>query len=255
MWAAIIHAAGQGGPVSLHAARGRAPALADAGRPMPGTREPTPLSSLVVVVGIGGGLMGFTFLDAAAAIIVGFMILQGRRRFWLGGAARTDRHRALGRRRSSASPTMLDTPGVLGLHELRTRRMAHQALVDAHVQVDGRISVSEGHRMGETRPAARARSSPRGARRAGAYRCRGGSEALMSNARSARSGCAAGASAPVAGEASEAGEATGTERVVLHYLGNRVEAEVPLACRMSRVLPAPTFRATARRPLVRAPFP
>jgi hypothetical protein len=42
------------------------------------------------------------------------------------------------------------TPGVLGLHELRTRRMAHQVLVDAHVQVNPRISVSEGHRVAES---------------------------------------------------------------------------------------------------------
>jgi hypothetical protein len=42
-----------------------------------------------------------------------------------------------------------DTPGVVGLHELRTRRMAHKVLIDAHIQVDGHISVSEGHRIGE----------------------------------------------------------------------------------------------------------
>ncbi|MDP1982048.1 MAG: cation transporter dimerization domain-containing protein, partial [Sulfuritalea sp.] len=45
--------------------------------------------------------------------------------------------------------TIATTPGVLGLHELRTRRMAHQVLVDAHVQVNPRISVSEGHRIAE----------------------------------------------------------------------------------------------------------
>jgi len=46
--------------------------------------------------------------------------------------------------------TLLETPGVRGLHQLRTRRMAHQALVDTHVQVDSRISVSEGHRIAES---------------------------------------------------------------------------------------------------------
>ncbi len=46
--------------------------------------------------------------------------------------------------------TLAVTPGVLGVHDLRTRRMAHQALVDAHVQVDARISVSEGHRIAES---------------------------------------------------------------------------------------------------------
>jgi hypothetical protein len=45
--------------------------------------------------------------------------------------------------------TIIDTPGVKNLHELRTRRMAHRALVDAHILVDPRISVSEGHSIAE----------------------------------------------------------------------------------------------------------
>ena len=45
--------------------------------------------------------------------------------------------------------TLISTPGVRGLHELRTRRMADQALVDAHILVDPRISVSEGHYIAE----------------------------------------------------------------------------------------------------------
>jgi hypothetical protein len=46
--------------------------------------------------------------------------------------------------------TIAATSGVLGLHDMRTRRMAHQVLVDAHVQVNPRISVSEGHRVAES---------------------------------------------------------------------------------------------------------
>jgi Dimerisation domain of Zinc Transporter len=45
--------------------------------------------------------------------------------------------------------TLRETPGVLDLHELRTRRMANRVLADAHIQVDARISVSEGHRIAE----------------------------------------------------------------------------------------------------------
>jgi len=46
--------------------------------------------------------------------------------------------------------TLLNTSGVRGLHELRTRKMADNALVDAHVLVDPRISVSEGHYIAES---------------------------------------------------------------------------------------------------------
>jgi hypothetical protein len=43
---------------------------------------------------------------------------------------------------------------VLGLHDLRTRKMADNALVDAHIIVDSKISVSEGHYIAEAARAA-----------------------------------------------------------------------------------------------------
>ena len=45
--------------------------------------------------------------------------------------------------------TIEATPGVIGLHEMRTRRMADRVLCDAHVQVDPRLTVSEGHRVSD----------------------------------------------------------------------------------------------------------
>ena len=106
-------------------------------------------SALVVVVGIGGALMGWSFLDLLAAALMGFMILRmGLELGW--GAMQELIDTGLDETQVAAiNKTLLATPGVLGLHELRTRRMAHQALVDAHVQVDARISVSEGHRIAE----------------------------------------------------------------------------------------------------------
>lgn len=106
-------------------------------------------SALVVVVGIGGALLGWTFLDLLAAALMGFMILRmGGELAW--GALKELIDTGLDAAQVEAiRQTLQATPGVLGLHELRTRRMAHQALVDAHVQVDARISVSEGHRIAE----------------------------------------------------------------------------------------------------------
>jgi len=106
-------------------------------------------SALVVVVGIAGALMGWTFLDLLAAAIMGFMVLRmGLKLGWDSMQELIDT--GLDREKVEAIRAILrDTPGVLGLHDLRTRRMAHQALVDAHVLVDARISVSEGHRIGE----------------------------------------------------------------------------------------------------------
>lgn len=106
-------------------------------------------SALVVVVGIGGALLGWAFLDLLAAALMGFMILRmGVGLAW--GATKELIDTGLDVAQVEAiRGTLLDTPGVRGLHQLRTRRMAHQALVDTHVQVDTRISVSEGHRIAE----------------------------------------------------------------------------------------------------------
>jgi cation diffusion facilitator family transporter len=107
-------------------------------------------SALVVVVGIGGALLGWSFLDLLAAAVMGFMILRmGVMLAW--GALKELIDTGLDEVQVKAiRDTVEATPGVRGLHDLRTRRMAHQALVDAHVQVDPRISVSEGHRIAES---------------------------------------------------------------------------------------------------------
>ena len=106
-------------------------------------------SSLVVTAGIAGSLFGYRFLDPVAAVIVGFMILR------MGAVFSWDALRELmdegvsDLEVTAIRDTVRTTPGVLGLHDLRTRRMAQKILIDAHVQVDGHISVSEGHRIGD----------------------------------------------------------------------------------------------------------
>lgn len=117
-------------------------------------------SALVVVVGIGGALLGWSFLDLLAAALMGFMILRmGAGLAW--GAIKELIDTGLDESQVEAiRATLRETPGVRGLHQLRTRRMAHQALVDTHVQVDSRISVSEGHRIAESARARVLREHP-----------------------------------------------------------------------------------------------
>jgi len=107
-------------------------------------------SSLVVAVGLGGALLGYRFLDPVAAIIVGFMILRMGLKFTYDAIRELVDTALSDDEVERIRTTLRDTSGVLGLHELRTRRMAHQVLADAHIQVDARISVSEGHRIAET---------------------------------------------------------------------------------------------------------
>jgi cation diffusion facilitator family transporter len=106
-------------------------------------------SSLVVLAGVAGNLFGLTFLDLLAAAVVGFMIVHMGWRLGYGALEELVDTGLTEEELAKIRATLLSTPGVRGVHELRTRRMAGQALVDAHVQVDPRISVSEGHYIAE----------------------------------------------------------------------------------------------------------
>jgi cation diffusion facilitator family transporter len=107
-------------------------------------------SSLVVVVGIAGNLMGFTFLDLVAAAVVGVMIAHMGGKFALEALAELIDTGLAPEEVEAIRATLLATPGVRSLHELRTRKMADHALVDAHIIVDPKISVSEGHYIAES---------------------------------------------------------------------------------------------------------
>ncbi|MEM5318549.1 cation diffusion facilitator family transporter [Paraburkholderia sp. JHI869] len=107
-------------------------------------------SSLVVAIGIVGSLAGVRLLDPIAAAIVGFMVA---RMGWVFGwdALQDLSDRALDEAAAADLRALLtETPGVLDVHEMRTRKTGDLALVDAHILVDPLISVSEGHYIAET---------------------------------------------------------------------------------------------------------
>ena len=107
-------------------------------------------SSLVVLAGIGGNLLGFAFLDSVAAAVVGVMIAHMGGKLALQAMAELIDTGLDAEAVGEIRQTLLNTHGVRGLHELRTRKMADHALVDAHIMVDPRISVSEGHYIAES---------------------------------------------------------------------------------------------------------
>jgi len=106
-------------------------------------------SSLVVLLGIGGNLLGYTFLDLVAAAAVGMIIAHMGGKFALEALAELIDTGLSDTEVAAIRNSLLSTPGVRGLHELRTRKMADNALVDAHIIVDPKISVSEGHYIAE----------------------------------------------------------------------------------------------------------
>lgn len=103
------------------------------------------ISSVVVLIGVGGTLAGLTYLDAIAAILVAVMIT--RIAWELGSeAVRELVDTGLEQERVQAiGETIRSVGGVRDIHMLRTRKHGGQASADVHVLVDPRVSVSEGH--------------------------------------------------------------------------------------------------------------
>jgi len=108
------------------------------------------ISSIVVVFGVAGAMMGYSYLDAVAAIAVAVMIAK------IGfDLVRASTKELID---TALEPEVVDAirkeiakvDGVRALHMLRSRRSGADALVDLHVQVDPCISVSEGHQIGDT---------------------------------------------------------------------------------------------------------
>ncbi|HPE78786.1 MAG TPA: cation diffusion facilitator family transporter [Gammaproteobacteria bacterium] len=107
------------------------------------------ISSVVVLVGVAGAVLGFSYLDALAAVVVGLMV--ARIGWDLGWRALTELvDTALDEDEvSEAKRVIMGIDGVRSVHMLRTRRHGPDASADVHVQVAPRLSVSEGHMISQ----------------------------------------------------------------------------------------------------------
>ena len=107
------------------------------------------VSSVVVFIGIGAAMMGWPILDSIAAIIVALMIARiGWELSYHSVQELVDR--ALEPEIvEQIKETISQVDGVKALHMLRTRRMGQNALVDVHILVNSKLSVSEGHQISE----------------------------------------------------------------------------------------------------------
>lgn len=106
-------------------------------------------SSMVVLVGIIGVALGYAYLDAIAAVIVSAMIakigidlLRSSTQELIDSALEPEKVALL-------QQQIVAVDGVRSIHMLRTRKSAGNILIDVHIQVDPRLSVSEGHRIGD----------------------------------------------------------------------------------------------------------
>lgn len=107
------------------------------------------VSSVVVLLGIGGAQIGFTRLDSVAALVVAVMILYMAGRMILDSTSELV-DTGMEPEQAEAVRQFIDNlPGVVSVHMLRTRLVGGQVFADAHIQVQSHISVSEGHHVAE----------------------------------------------------------------------------------------------------------
>lgn len=106
-------------------------------------------SSLVVALGVGANLAGLPLADPLAALVVGLMIARMGWKFsWQAFNDLVDRA-ADEETEQAISSRLLGTPGVRGIHDLRTRKMGDMIWVEVDIEMDGHLTIIEGHAIAE----------------------------------------------------------------------------------------------------------
>jgi len=109
------------------------------------------ISSVVVVIGVGGAMAGIAYLDAVATIVVAVMIAKIGWELAHQGLRELIDTSLEPEKVETIRNSILSVDGVKALHLLKTRRMGVDALVDVHILLaSARMSVSEGHHISET---------------------------------------------------------------------------------------------------------
>jgi len=108
------------------------------------------ISSIAALIGISGAMAGVPIMDPIAAIIVSIMIAKVGYNIAFSGLSDL-MDTALGEEETRRIETMINgLPGVVQTHNLRTRRIGGEVLMDVHILVDHEASVTEGHQIAET---------------------------------------------------------------------------------------------------------
>jgi len=107
-------------------------------------------SSVVVVIGIVGAMLGYVWLDKIAALVVAAYIAKIGWDFALSSAKELVDTALSQDQLAEIRKYVVGFEGVLDCHDLRSRKMGSHFLLDMHLRVDPMLSVSEGHHIGES---------------------------------------------------------------------------------------------------------
>lgn len=102
-------------------------------------------SSLVVFIGIAGQLLGLPYFDIGAAFLVSLLIINMGIKLNIKAFKELIDTSLKPELVKQLSSTIMSVDGVLGIQQLRTRSMGGLGFIDTDIQVDSKISVSEGH--------------------------------------------------------------------------------------------------------------
>ena len=106
------------------------------------------LSSVVVLFSTIGAMLGYLWLDVLAAVIISGIIIHIGWRFTRDSVKELVDTGLSPEDTETLKHIASKTDGVRNVHELRSRRMGHDILLDVHLVVSPEISVSEGHQIG-----------------------------------------------------------------------------------------------------------
>lgn len=108
------------------------------------------ISSVAALIGIGGAMAGYPVMDPIAAVIVAVLVAKvgydtvfSSLSDLMDTALNEEETERIGKTINSIS-------GVIRTHNLRTRRIGGEVLMDVHIQVDREASVTEGHHIAES---------------------------------------------------------------------------------------------------------
>ena len=105
-------------------------------------------SSVIVLLSTVGAMLGYIWMDVLAAVVIAVIVIRIGWRFTWDSVKELVDTGLSPEDTATLKAIALNTEGVRDIHELRSRRMGRDILLDVHLMVRPDISVSEGHQIG-----------------------------------------------------------------------------------------------------------
>ena len=107
------------------------------------------ISSIAALIGIIAAMLGYPIMDPLAGGVVAVLIARAGFVILNQGVKDLMDTSLSEKKVKEIAKQIEQTPGVLQCHDLRTRRIGGEIIMDAHILVDKELSVSEGHNIAE----------------------------------------------------------------------------------------------------------